>query len=109
MKADAFRLDGDAALAFEVHGVEDLFVHFALRERAGHFEQTVGERGLAVVNVRDDTEVSNELGVHCSRLKKVLAYQFLDCGQDWKRPRRLSGGPAAFEEATFRKSKNRAA
>src|SRR6267143_1747583 len=64
MEANAFRFDGDAALAFEVHGVEDLFVHFALRERAGHFEEAIGERGFAVVDVRDDAEVSNELRVH---------------------------------------------
>jgi hypothetical protein len=68
MKANAFRFDGDAALALEVHGVEHLFVHFALRERAGHFEQTVGERGFAVVDMRDDAEISNELRVHFSRL-----------------------------------------
>src|SRR5467141_2764455 len=68
MEAYAFRLDGDAALALEVHGVKNLFVHFALRQRAGHFEQAVSERGFAVVDVRDDAEVSNELRVHFSRL-----------------------------------------
>src|SRR5258708_321884 len=68
MEADAFCLDGDAALALEVHGIEDLFVHFALRERAGHFEQAVGERGFAVIDVRDDAEIPYELRVHFSRL-----------------------------------------
>jgi len=53
VQANAFRFDGDAALALEVHGVEDLLVHFALGERAGHFEQAIGERGLAVVDVGD--------------------------------------------------------
>src|SRR5216684_2352655 len=38
MQADTFCLDGDTAFALEVHGVENLFVHFALRERAGHFK-----------------------------------------------------------------------
>src|SRR5467141_1586312 len=68
MQADAFCFDGDAALALEVHGIEDLFVHFALGQGASHFEQAVGERGFAVVDVRDDAEISNELGVHFSRL-----------------------------------------
>ncbi len=68
MQANTFCFDGDAALALEVHGVKHLFVHFALRERAGHFEETVGKRGLAVVDVRDDAEISNELRVHFSRL-----------------------------------------
>src|SRR6266700_3763601 len=77
MQANTFCFDGDAALALEVHGVKHLFVHFALRERAGHFEETVGKRGLAVVDVRDDAEISNELGVHFFSLTNVL-----DCGQD---------------------------
>src|SRR5712691_7354935 len=64
MEADAFCFDGDAALALKVHGIEDLFVHFALRQRAGHFEQAVRERGLAMVNVRDDAEIPYELRIH---------------------------------------------
>src|ERR1700731_2928323 len=54
MEANAFRLDGDAALA--------------LGERAGHFEQAVRQRGLAVIDVRDDAEIPYELRVHFSRL-----------------------------------------
>ncbi len=64
MQANAFRLDGDAALTLQVHGIENLFVHFALRERAGHFEQAVCQRGLAMVDMRDDAEIPYELWVH---------------------------------------------
>ena len=64
MEADAFGFDGDAALALQVHGVEDLLVHFARGERAGHFQQAVGERGFAVVDVRDDAEIAYELWIH---------------------------------------------
>src|ERR1700683_4336130 len=64
MQADALGLDGDAALALEVHGIEHLLVHLALCERTGHFQQAVGQRGLAVVNVRDDTKIAYELRVH---------------------------------------------
>src|ERR1700693_3150463 len=64
MQANAFRLDGNAALALEVHGVEKLFLHFARSQRAGHFEQAVSERGFAVVDVRDDAEIPYELRVH---------------------------------------------
>ena len=67
VEANAFRLDGDAALALEVHGVEHLLVHFALRKRAGHFEQTIRERGLTVIDVCDDTKIAYELWIHeCS-------------------------------------------
>ena len=64
VEADGVRLDGDAALALQVHGVEDLFHHFALRERAGDFEQAVRQRGLAVVDVRNDREIADEFAIH---------------------------------------------
>ncbi len=51
-------LDSDAPLALQIHGVQHLFHHFALLQRAGGFEQTVGERRLAVIDVRDDTRNS---------------------------------------------------
>ncbi len=64
VQANAFRLDGDAALALQVHGVEYLLVHLALREGAGHFEQAVRQGGLAVIDMRDNTEIPYELRVH---------------------------------------------
>ena len=62
----ALRLDRDALLALEVHRVEHLLRHLALRERAGHLEQAVGQRGLAVVDVGDDAEVADVGLVHQS-------------------------------------------
>ena len=58
------RLDRDAALALEVHRVEDLRFHLARLERAGDLEKAVCQRRLAVVDVRDDREVADETGVH---------------------------------------------
>ena len=54
-----FRLDSDALLALKVHLVEDLRREIALRDRAGHLKQPVGERGLPVIDVRDDAEVAD--------------------------------------------------
>ena len=65
VKTNAFGLNGDAALALEVHRVEHLRAHLALAERAGQLEQAVGQRGLAVVNVRDDAKIADVLRVHC--------------------------------------------
>ena len=62
--ADGVGFDGDAALALQVHGVEHLGLHFARGERAGQLQQAVGQRGLAVVDVRDDREITDEGGVH---------------------------------------------
>ena len=61
-QADSVGLDGDAALALEVHGVEHLLRHLALGERARHLEQPVGQRGLAVVDVGDNREVADISG-----------------------------------------------
>ena len=52
-------LDGDAALALEVHVVEYLILHLALVDRAALLEQPVGQRGLAVVNVRHNGKIAN--------------------------------------------------
>ena len=56
--------DSDAALAFQIHRIQHLRHHFALAERARHFKQTVRERGLAVVDVRNDAEIPDSLGIH---------------------------------------------
>jgi len=62
--ADGVGFDGDAAFAFEVHGVEDLRLHFTGGDGAGKFEQAIGEGGLAVVDVRDDREVAYVGRIH---------------------------------------------
>ena len=63
-QANRVRLDGDAALALEVHAVEDLRLHLARLERARHLEKAVGQRRLAVVDVGDDREVADVARVH---------------------------------------------
>ena len=67
------KLADPTAFALEIHGVEHLLVHFALRECAGHLQQAVGERGLAVIDVRDDTKIAYELRVHVFRLSFPLS------------------------------------
>src|SRR5277367_14413 len=58
------RLDSDAALPFEVHGVKHLRMHLARGERAGQLQQPVRERGFAVIDVRDNREIADKLAVH---------------------------------------------
>ncbi len=53
------RLDGDAALALDIHGIEHLLLHLARLEPAGELDQAVGKRGLAVVDMRDDGEIAD--------------------------------------------------
>ena len=70
-QADGVRLDGDAALALEVHRVEDLRFHLARLQRAGHLEEPVRERRLAVVDVGDDGEVADVALVHWGRIERL--------------------------------------
>ena len=55
------RLDGDAALALDIHGIEHLLLHLARFEPAGELDQPVGQRRFAVVDMRDDGEVADIL------------------------------------------------
>jgi hypothetical protein len=64
IQADGMGFDGDTALALEVHGVQNLLHHLALRERAGSFEQPVGQRRFPMIDVRDDGEIADEFRVH---------------------------------------------
>ena len=59
VQPDRMRLDGDAALALEIHRVEDLRFHLARLQRAGDLEKAIGQRRLAVIDVRDDREVAD--------------------------------------------------
>ena len=66
--------DRDALLALEVHGVEHALVDVLVRpEGTGLPEQSVDERRLAVVDVRDDRDVA-ELGAdgHAPRVSVIV-------------------------------------
>ncbi len=59
-EADRLRLDGDAALALDVHPVEVLGTHLPGVDHAGDLQHAVCERRLAVVDVGDDAEVADQ-------------------------------------------------
>ena len=82
VQAHRMRLDRDAALTLQIHGVEDLRLHFARLERAGELEEPVCQRRLAVVDVRDDREIPDEGGVHqnwCCRVPAASAVRSISC------------------------------
>ena len=58
-QADGLGLDGDAALALDVHAVEHLFAHLARVEAAALLDQPVGKGRLAMVDVGDDREIAD--------------------------------------------------
>ncbi len=57
-------LDRDPPLALQLHRVEHLFSHVARGDGVRHLEDAIGERRLAVVDVRDDREVADLALVH---------------------------------------------
>ncbi len=58
VEAHALGLDGDAALALQIHRIEHLVGHLAIAQPAANLDETVGERRLAVIDVGDDGEIS---------------------------------------------------
>ena len=62
--ANSLRLDGDAALAFEAHGIEQLSLHVARGDSARNLEHAVGKRRFPMVYMGDDAEIADERGIH---------------------------------------------
>ena len=70
VKRHGTRLDGDAALAFKIHAVQQLLLHVAHGNRLRLFKNAVGKRGFAVVNMSNDRKISRMLLLirHCNVL-----------------------------------------
>jgi len=52
-------LDGDAALALNIHRVEQLLLHVSFLDGAGFFQESIREGRLAVVDMGDNTKVAD--------------------------------------------------
>ena len=59
MHLHRLQLDRDAALALEIHLVEELLLHLAHLHGLGQLQQTIGQRGLAMVDMGDDAEIAD--------------------------------------------------
>ena len=66
--AHSLGLDRDPPLALDIHRVEQLILHLAERDRVCDLKDAVGQRRLAVIDVRDDREVSDQFLVHDHRV-----------------------------------------
>ena len=55
------RLDGDAALLFELHIIQDLRLHITRCHSLRFFQKAIRKGGLSVVNMRNDGEISDML------------------------------------------------
>ena len=61
---DRMRLDGDAAFAFQIHGIEQLRLHVARGDGAGAMQEPVRKRRLPMVNMGNDAEIAYVCCVH---------------------------------------------
>src|SRR5437868_7788000 len=68
-------LDRDAALALEVHRVQHLLAHLPVRKPAAALYEAVGERRLAMVDVRDDGKVADVLHGGCGLCRSARGRQ----------------------------------
>ena len=62
--ADSVGLNRNAALAFQVHGIKHLGLHFPGGQRPRQLQQAVRKRRFAVVNVGDNREIADYRAVH---------------------------------------------
>ena len=65
-------LDGDALLLLQVHVVQNLVFHVALRKGSRQFQKPVGQRAFTVVDMCDDTEVSDSF--HECKNSEIINY-----------------------------------
>src|SRR3546814_8153124 len=73
------RLERDAALALDRIVVENLRVHFTLFQSTGQLDETIGERRLAVVDMRDDAEIADVIlrsEEHTSELQSLMRISY---------------------------------
>ena len=69
-EGNGLALDGDAALPFNIHIVQNLVLKVSFIADSGELNQPVGQGRFPVINVSDNAEVSNIF--HNSVLKKAL-------------------------------------
>ena len=61
IQRDALRLDRNAPFPLKIHGVKHLLGHFPILQATAMLNKSIGKRGLTVIDMRDDREISNVL------------------------------------------------
>ena len=73
-RTDRLGFDRNAPLPFQFHVVQHLILHLPLGQKAGHLDDAVGQCALAMVNMCNDTKISDFTLVHVSRLSFYKKY-----------------------------------
>src|SRR5437763_6132196 len=59
IEAHGLRLDGDAARALDLHGVEHLLLHLARAQAPGELDQPVGQGRFPMIDMGDDGKIAD--------------------------------------------------
>ena len=59
LERSGLRLDGYPTLFFDIHRIKNLRTHLSVLQATATLDETVGERGLAMINVRNDRKISD--------------------------------------------------
>ena len=63
---DSLGFDGDPSLPFQIHIVQHLGLHLTAGEQSGHLDDPVRQGGFTVVNMGDNTKITNSALFYCS-------------------------------------------
>ena len=58
-QAYGLAFDGNSPLSFDIHGIQDLILEVPVRNHIRKLNESVGQRGFAMVDMGDDAEISN--------------------------------------------------
>ena len=66
LHAHGVQLDGDAALALQVHRVEHLLAHQPLVQRPGQLDEPIGEGRFPMIDMGHDAEIADVILSHAA-------------------------------------------
>jgi hypothetical protein len=75
LQSGGLRLNGDAALTLNVHGIEHLRFHLTISQAATQMNNAIGQGGFTVINVGNNGEITNVFHLIFKLLYKQLRRQ----------------------------------
>ncbi len=59
IQSDRLRFNGNTALTFQIHAIQNLFDHITRRDRPGMLQQPVSQCGLSMINMGYDAKIAD--------------------------------------------------
>ena len=56
-------LDGNALFPLQIHGIQNLILHFSLIHGARNLKQPISKRGFAMIDMGDNTKIPDVLWI----------------------------------------------